>query len=65
MVDEYVVEVVLELWDAWDDDAAVVSRQTGQWADLARAAPAPAPRHTLRDVASYLLFRARRRVIRS
>ena len=30
------VEVVLKLWDAWEDDAAVMSRQAGQWADPAR-----------------------------
>ena len=49
------VEVVLELWDAWDDDAAVVSRQTGQWADPARLHP---PRHHGKyfDVVGYLPF---------
>jgi N-acetyl-S-(2-succino)cysteine monooxygenase len=49
------VEVVLKLWDAWEDDAAVMSRQTGQWADPARLHP---PRHHGRyfDVASYLPF---------
>jgi alkanesulfonate monooxygenase SsuD/methylene tetrahydromethanopterin reductase-like flavin-dependent oxidoreductase (luciferase family) len=49
------VDVVLKLWDAWDDDAAVMSRQTGQWADPARLHP---PRHhgTHFDVASYLPF---------
>ena len=47
------VEVVLKLWDAWEDGAAVMSRQTGQWADPARLHP---PRHHGRyfDVASYL-----------
>ncbi len=49
------VEVVLKLWDAWDDDAAVMSRQAGRWADPARLHP---PRHhgTHFDVASYLPF---------
>ncbi|HEX5300978.1 MAG TPA: NtaA/DmoA family FMN-dependent monooxygenase, partial [Streptosporangiaceae bacterium] len=47
------VEVVLKLWDAWEDSAAVMSRETGQWADPARLHP---PRHHGRyfDVASYL-----------
>ena len=49
------VEVVLKLWDAWEDGAAVMSRQTGQWADPARLHP---PRHHGKrfDVASYLPF---------
>jgi N-acetyl-S-(2-succino)cysteine monooxygenase len=49
------VEVVLELWDAWEDGAAVMSRTTGQWADPARLHP---PRHHGRyfDVAGYLPF---------
>ena len=49
------VGVVLKLWDAWEDDAAVMSRQTGQWADPARLHP---PRHQGRyfDVSSYLPF---------
>ena len=49
------VEVVLELWDAWGDGAAVMSRQTGRWADPARLHP---PRHhgTHFDVSSYLPF---------
>jgi FMN-dependent oxidoreductase (nitrilotriacetate monooxygenase family) len=49
------VEVVLKLWDAWEDDAAVMSRRTGQWADPVRLHP---PRHhgTHFDVASYLPF---------
>jgi N-acetyl-S-(2-succino)cysteine monooxygenase len=49
------VEVVLELWDAWEDGAAVMSRATGQWADPARLHP---PRHHGRyfDVAGYLPF---------
>jgi len=52
--EEY-VEVVLKLWDAWEDGAAIMSRQTGQWADPARLHP---PRHhgTRFDVASYLPF---------
>src|ERR1700722_2669496 len=36
------VEVVLALWDAWEDNAAVMSRESGQWADPARLHP---PRH--------------------
>lgn len=49
------VEVVLKLWDAWEDGAAVMSRQTGQWADPARLHP---PRHhgAHFDVAGYLPF---------
>jgi N-acetyl-S-(2-succino)cysteine monooxygenase len=49
------VEVVLKLWDSWEGDAAVMSRETGQWADPARLHP---PRHhgTHFDVASYLPF---------
>jgi len=49
------VEVVLKLWDAWEDGAAVVSRQAGRWADSARLHP---PRHHGKyfDVASYLPF---------
>jgi FMN-dependent oxidoreductase (nitrilotriacetate monooxygenase family) len=49
------VEVVLELWDGWEDGAAVMSRQSGQWADPARLHP---PRHhgPHFDVASYLPF---------
>jgi FMN-dependent oxidoreductase (nitrilotriacetate monooxygenase family) len=49
------VEVVLKLWDAWEDGAAVVSRQTGQWADPARLHP-PRHRGSHFDVASYLPF---------
>jgi N-acetyl-S-(2-succino)cysteine monooxygenase len=47
------VEVVLKLWDSWEDGAAVMSRETGQWADPARLHP---PRHhgTYFDVSSYL-----------
>jgi FMN-dependent oxidoreductase (nitrilotriacetate monooxygenase family) len=49
------VEVVLKLWDAWEDGAAVMSRQAGQWADPARLHP---PRHHGKrfDVAGYLPF---------
>ncbi len=49
------VEVVLALWDAWEDGAAVRSRATGQWADPGRLHP---PRHhgAHFDVASYLPF---------
>lgn len=49
------VEVVLKLWDSWEDDAAVMSRETGQWADPAKLHP---PRHhgAHFDVASYLPF---------
>src|SRR5579862_4118574 len=49
------VEVVLELWDAWEDDAAIMSRATGQWADPAKLHP---PRHHGRhfDVEGYLPF---------
>ncbi len=49
------VEVVVKLWDAWEDGAAVMSRQTGQWADPARLQP---PRHHGKyfDVAGYLPF---------
>jgi FMN-dependent oxidoreductase (nitrilotriacetate monooxygenase family) len=52
--DEY-VGVVLELWDSWTDDAVVVSRQTGVWADPAKLRP---PRHhgSYFDVSSYLPF---------
>jgi FMN-dependent oxidoreductase (nitrilotriacetate monooxygenase family) len=49
------VEVVLKLWDAWEDGAAVMSRETGRWADPGRLHP---PRHhgPHFDVASYLPF---------
>jgi len=49
------VEVVLKLWDAWEDGAAVMSKASGQWADPARLHP---PRHHGErfDVASYLPF---------
>src|SRR6185437_2227213 len=49
------VEVALQQWDAWADDAAVMSRSTGQWADPARLHP---PRHHGKyfDVSSYLPF---------
>jgi N-acetyl-S-(2-succino)cysteine monooxygenase len=47
------VDVVLKLWDAWEDGAAVMSRQDGRWADPARLHP---PRHhgSHFGVASYL-----------
>jgi FMN-dependent oxidoreductase (nitrilotriacetate monooxygenase family) len=49
------VEVVLKLWDAWEDGAAVMSRDSGQWADPARLHP---PRHhgQFFDVAGILPF---------
>src|SRR5262249_28774875 len=49
------VEVVLKIWDAWEDGAAVMARDTGQWADLDRLHP---PQHHGRyfDVAGYLPF---------
>jgi FMN-dependent oxidoreductase (nitrilotriacetate monooxygenase family) len=49
------VDVVLKLWDAWEDDAAVMSRPAGRWADPAKLHP---PRHHGRyyDVSSYLPF---------
>ncbi|MBS2965346.1 NtaA/DmoA family FMN-dependent monooxygenase [Actinocrinis puniceicyclus] len=52
--DEF-VEVVLKLWDAWEDDAAPMSKQTGVWADPAKLHP---PRHqgTHFHVSGYLPF---------
>jgi FMN-dependent oxidoreductase (nitrilotriacetate monooxygenase family) len=52
--EEY-VQVVLDLWDGWEDDAAVTSRATGTWADPAKLHP---PRHhgQFFDVSSYLPF---------
>jgi N-acetyl-S-(2-succino)cysteine monooxygenase len=52
--DEF-VSVVLALWDGWEDDALVGSKQTGTWADPAKLHP---PRHhgTHFDVAGYLPF---------
>jgi N-acetyl-S-(2-succino)cysteine monooxygenase len=49
------VDIVLKLWDAWEDGAAVMSKRAGQWADPARLHP---PRHhgAHFDVASYLPF---------
>jgi FMN-dependent oxidoreductase (nitrilotriacetate monooxygenase family) len=52
--EEY-VEVVLKLWDGWEDGAAIMSRTTGQWADPARLHP-PRHRGDRFDVASYLPF---------
>jgi FMN-dependent oxidoreductase (nitrilotriacetate monooxygenase family) len=52
--DEY-VEVVLKLWDSWEDSAVALSRKTGMWAAPAKLHP---PRHHGRhfDVSSYLPF---------
>jgi FMN-dependent oxidoreductase (nitrilotriacetate monooxygenase family) len=52
--DEF-VEVVLALWDAWEDDAAVGSKPTGMWADPRKLHP---PRHRGKyfQVAGYLPF---------
>jgi FMN-dependent oxidoreductase (nitrilotriacetate monooxygenase family) len=52
---EEFVEVVLALWDGWEDDALVGDRASGTWADPARLHP---PRHHGRffDVAGYLPF---------
>ena len=52
--DEF-VEVVLALWDAWEDDAFVGDKATGMWADPAKLHP---PRFDGRwfHVASYLPF---------
>jgi FMN-dependent oxidoreductase (nitrilotriacetate monooxygenase family) len=52
--DEF-VDVVLSLWDAWEDDAAPMSKATGQWADPAKLHP---PRHHGQhfDVSGYLPF---------
>jgi len=52
--DEF-VEVVLKLWDAWEDEAAPKSKDTGMWADPAKLHP---PRHqgTHFRVSSYLPF---------
>jgi N-acetyl-S-(2-succino)cysteine monooxygenase len=49
------VEIVLQLWDSWEDDAAIMSRRTGQWSDPAKLHP---PRHhgAHFDVAGYLPF---------
>jgi FMN-dependent oxidoreductase (nitrilotriacetate monooxygenase family) len=49
------VEVVLKLWDAWEDDALVGDKTTGTWADPSRLHP---PRHhgEYFHVASYLPF---------
>ena len=52
--DEF-VEVVLALWDAWEDDAFVGDKTTGMWADPTKLHP---PRFDGRwfHVASYLPF---------
>jgi FMN-dependent oxidoreductase (nitrilotriacetate monooxygenase family) len=52
--DEF-VEVVLALWDAWEDDAFVGDKTTGMWADPSKLHP---PRFDGRwfHVASYLPF---------
>jgi FMN-dependent oxidoreductase (nitrilotriacetate monooxygenase family) len=52
--DEF-VEVVLKLWDAWEDDAAPMSKRTGVWADPAKLHP---PRHQGErfQVSGYLPF---------
>lgn len=52
--DEF-VEVVLKLWDAWADDAAPMSKETGVWADPAKLR---APHHHGEhfQVAGYLPF---------
>jgi N-acetyl-S-(2-succino)cysteine monooxygenase len=52
--DEF-VELVLALWDGWEDDAMVGSRLTGTWADPAKLHP---PRHRGKyfDVSGYLPF---------
>jgi N-acetyl-S-(2-succino)cysteine monooxygenase len=49
------VAVVLALWDGWEDGAAVMSRDSGIWADPAKLHP---PRHRGQhfDVSSYLPF---------
>jgi FMN-dependent oxidoreductase (nitrilotriacetate monooxygenase family) len=33
------VDVVVKLWDSWDDDAVVADTQTGQYVDFARVRP--------------------------
>jgi N-acetyl-S-(2-succino)cysteine monooxygenase len=52
--DEF-VDVVIQLWDAWDDDAFVGDKLTGVWADPAKLHP---PRHEgeFFNVSSYLPF---------
>jgi N-acetyl-S-(2-succino)cysteine monooxygenase len=52
--DEY-VDVVLKLWDGWEDDAMVGSKPSGTWADPAKLHP---PRHHGKhfDVSGYLPF---------
>lgn len=52
---EEFVEVVLAVWDGWEDDAFVGDRASGTWADPAKLHP---PRHhgTYFDVSGYLPF---------
>ena len=52
--DEF-VEIVLKIWDGWEDDAFVGSRADGTWADPAKLHP---PRHHGKhfDVHGYLAF---------
>jgi FMN-dependent oxidoreductase (nitrilotriacetate monooxygenase family) len=52
--DEF-VEVVLKIWDGWEDDAFVGSKADGTWADPAKLHP---PRHHGKhfDVHGYLAF---------
>lgn len=52
--DEF-VEVVLKLWDAWEDDAAPLDKKTGTWADPVKLHP---PRHRSEhfQVSGYLTF---------
>jgi FMN-dependent oxidoreductase (nitrilotriacetate monooxygenase family) len=52
---EEFVSVVLALWDGWEDDAIVGSKETGMWADPAKLHP---PRHHGKhfDVSGYLPF---------
>ncbi|MGI8715423.1 MAG: NtaA/DmoA family FMN-dependent monooxygenase [Solirubrobacteraceae bacterium] len=52
--DEF-VSIVLALWDGWEDDALVGSKQTGMWADPAKLHP-PRHRGEFFDVAGYLPF---------
>ncbi|HEV2451587.1 MAG TPA: NtaA/DmoA family FMN-dependent monooxygenase [Streptosporangiaceae bacterium] len=49
------VQVVLKLWDAWEDDAAIMSRPAGTWADPEKQHP-PRHRGAFYRVSSYLPF---------